>query len=64
MSSTKYDLKIFKLSQVEDCSLKRKGSLDFEFEAGACNTFDRNGTEQVYLCFSSTDAQTCKMLVL
>ena len=49
------------LSQVEDCSLKRIGELDFEFENGACNTFDRNDKEEVYLCFSSTDAQVCKM---
>lgn len=39
--------------------------LDFEFEAGACNTFNRNTAkpmeEEVFLCFSSTDAQVCKM---
>jgi len=49
------------LSQVEDCSLKRIGELDFEFENGACNTFDRNDKEEVFLCFSSTDAQVCKI---
>ena len=43
------------LLSVGDCSLKLEGQLPFEFQAGACETFDQSQTEEsALLCFSET----------
>ena len=43
------------ITKVEDCRLKRIGTLPFKFKTGACAAT----ADQLFLCFHINDAQTC-----
>ena len=50
------------LLSVGDCSLKLEGQLPFDFNAGACETFDRSQNEEsALLCFDyyTSDYKDC-----
>ena len=51
------------ISIVESCQLRRVGTLPFNFERGACNTFlSANDDDVVYLCFPwSSGRQSWKL---
>ena len=58
-SATDSDQKT-QISVVEDCGLRRIGSLPMEFFLGACNTYSVNEEDvQVLLCFASRDFDGC-----
>ena len=42
---------IFKISKVVGCSLKRQSSLGFDFQSGACGTYQLQYKEKILLCF-------------
>ena len=48
----------------DGCALKRMSDLNFNFEGGACNTFNEttaSGTKEVvYLCFGDTENTKCR----
>ena len=45
------------LLSIGNCSLKLEGQLPFDFQTGACETFDQSQTgESALLCFSETSS--------
>ena len=52
---------LFQLSKIIDCQLTSQGELDFDFDYGACNTFnlEENENETALLCFDQTNSQIC-----
>jgi len=52
---------LFQLNKIADCQLTSQGDLDFDFDYGACNTFnlDENEKETALLCFDQTNSQIC-----
>ena len=45
---------------VDNCQLKREGTLPFDFELGACNTVDQlNGAQLALLCFDISSRNVC-----
>ena len=48
------------ISKVENCTLKRIGTLPMDFRSGACNTYQgRKGEWHVLLCFGIDDKTGC-----
>ena len=48
------------ISKVENCSLKRIGTLPMDFADGTCNTYQtENGEWQILLCFGEYDESGC-----
>ena len=47
------------ISVIENCSLKRTGTLPFDFKLGSCSTLSEK-EESVYLCFGSDSKNTCQ----
>ena len=47
------------ISKVENCALRRIGTLPMRFESGACNTYQSH----VLLCFNAYDETVCDRLV-
>ena len=47
------------ISKVENCALRRIGTLPMEFSDGACNTYQSH----VLLCFADSDQTGCHRLV-
>ena len=49
------------MSQVKGCQLNRVGDLPFDFDAGACGTFNFNffPVETILLCFDDTKSNAC-----
>ena len=45
------------ISQINNCQLKRVGSLSFEFSFGACTNVNDS---ELYLCFDQSNTQTCR----
>ena len=45
------------VSEVENCKIRRKGTLPFDFIGGSCNTFNEpeSNRPQMYLCFGSNE---------
>ena len=53
-----------KIQEIDDCSLKRLGSLDFDMETGTCGVFNLEGVnDELLLCFSGTSDKKCIRLV-
>ena len=50
---------LFQLSKIIDCQLTSQGELDFDFDYGACNTFNMEENETALLCFDQTNSQIC-----
>ena len=48
-------LKNIKISQVDDCSVKRIGSLPVDHRQAACNNFEYNGINLGFICFNWED---------
>ena len=52
------------ISVIENCSLKRKGTLLFDFKLGSCTTLPGVESEffeeSVFLCFGSDFKDTCQ----
>ena len=43
------------ISLVQDCGLRRAGTLPMKFQYGSCNTFQKsNGEGQTLLCFGAS----------
>lgn len=49
------------MSKIIDCQLTSQGELDFDFDYGACNTFnlEANEKETALLCFDQSNSQIC-----
>ena len=47
-----------KIQEIDDCSLKRLGSLDFDMETGTCGVFNL-GIDVALLCFYYNDWKGC-----
>ena len=47
------------MSKIIDCQLTSQGELDFDFDYGACNTFNLEEKETALLCFDQTNSQIC-----
>ena len=51
--------RLFQISKVVDCELKRIGELPNEFATGACGTFLFDDAERVMMCFPASDTKKC-----
>ena len=51
--------RLFQISKIVDCELKRIGELPNEFATGACGKFLFDDAERVMLCFSARDTKKC-----
>ena len=49
----------FKISKIEECNLKRIGSIPFEFRYGTCGTYTFDQREIVLLCFQYKALKSC-----
>ena len=50
----------FILQEIDGCSLKRLGSLDFDMETGTCGVFNLEGVnDELILCFSGASDKLC-----
>ena len=61
-SDSTSSIKLFiQLSKIIDCKLTSQGELDFDFDYGACNTFnlEANEKETALLCFDQSNSQIC-----
>ena len=48
------------ISLVENCGLRRVGTLPYDFNGGSCNNFiTQDGTEEALLCFGYTNKTSC-----
>jgi len=48
------------ISKINDCRLKRVGDLPFDFEYGACGTYEVSSEERVMLCFDMNEQRKCR----
>ena len=49
----------FKVSKVVGCKLERIMDLEFDFDDGACGTYNIRNEEKVMLCFGIYNDQRC-----
>ena len=50
---------VFKISRIDDCNVKRIGSLEFDFSGRSCNTYPFE-VEKILFCFG-TDEKECHL---
>ena len=50
-------MNFFKVSKVIGCKLERIMDLEFDFDSGACGTYNIQNEEKVMLCFGSHNSQ-------
>ena len=51
--------RLFQISKIVGCELKRIGELPNELVNGACETFLFGGAERVMMCFPTSDTKKC-----
>ena len=53
---------LFQASKIVGCKLERQTDLNFDFQSGACNTFNQPD-QNVLLCFDRDNGSQCHTLV-
>ena len=57
LSRKKFD-DCVKISRIDGCNIKRVGSLEFDFNYGACNTYQFD-VEKILFCFGGDSERQC-----
>ena len=52
-------MNFFKVSKVIGCKLERIMDLEFDFDSGACGTYNIQNEEKVMLCFGWSNDKRC-----